>query len=50
MGKVAGLDCGDADAERWCTVGSGRPFGTPQTVFVLRRDRLREVRILLTFS
>ncbi len=49
-GKVAGLDCGGADAERWCTIGSGRPFGTPQTVFVLRRDRLREVRILLTFS
>jgi len=47
--KVAGLDCGDADAERWCTIGRGLVHGKPQTVFVLRRDRLREVRIVLIF-
>lgn len=47
--KVSGLDCSNVQGERWCTLGIDLPLGSPQTIFVLRHGRVREVRILLTF-
>lgn len=44
-----GLDCGAADpGQRWCTLG-GDSVGSAQTVFVIRRGAVTEVRVLITF-
>ncbi len=45
--RVSGLDCFQMERQRWCTLGSGA--GRPQTIFTLRRNRVTEVRIILTF-
>ena len=47
--RLEGLDCGPTDpGQRWCTLGSGQD-GKRQTLFVVRKDRVTEVRILLAF-
>jgi len=46
--RLSGLDCGDVQDQRWCTIGSGR-LGSRQTIFVLRNGRVREIRILVAF-
>jgi hypothetical protein len=48
-GGLDGVHCGPTDpGQRWCTLGGGA-IGSPQTVFVLRRGRVTEVRVILTF-
>jgi hypothetical protein len=47
--EIDGADCGETDpGERWCTVGGGGRDAA-QTVFVLRRGKVTEVRVLITF-
>jgi hypothetical protein len=47
--RLDGLDCGPTDpGQRWCTLGSGR-IGQRQTLFVVRKDRVTEVRIFIAF-
>ena len=48
--RVPGLDCrSNGGSERWCTLGASLPLGHPQTAFVLRKGRVREVSILITW-
>lgn len=47
--KLRGLDCGPADpGQRWCTLGRGT-VGTRQTLFVVRKDVVTEVRTFIAF-
>jgi hypothetical protein len=46
---LGAVQCISTDlGQRWCSIGKGA-LGSPETLFVLRRGRVTEVRVLITF-